>query len=338
MDVEVLAETRHLGAVDDGPPPPAGVALADVELDRVRPDIDHRIARRPISNECRKAPRVAGVDVGVEANAADSGDDGGRVLRLDRDRPRTSSVRHHIGGLGRAAAQGVADAPLVDRDRPHPTARRHQLGEELLQRVGRSGARGRGDPKGVEDPGHRGRRQREPLLHHRLPPLQAVGVDLAEQLDVHEVGADLDVGAGRREQVELVALLDRLRGLRGQGGLRGPEAVPEDSPFPTRDDRGHGRTPRWGHCRCALVSQRHSACEGTGPTHCSFSTEDQPGRSCSPQSLTIPRARGITSAVAVLVPLCSSNLHKEAPWSSPTSRLTTSSGRCCGSSSCSSGS
>ena len=244
MDVEVLAQAGQLGAVGDGSPPPAGVALADVELDRVRPDIDHRVARGPGVDERGQAPRVAGVDGGAEADAADGGDDGGRVLGLDGDRPRVPSAHVQVGGLGLAAAQGVADAPLVDRDRPHDAARRHQLGAELVQRVALPGERGRGDAKCLEDPGHRGRRQREPELHHGLPPLQPVGVDLPEQLDVHQAGADLDVGAFRREQVELVALLDRVRGQRGQGGLRGPEALAEDAPFPARDDRGHGCTPR----------------------------------------------------------------------------------------------
>jgi hypothetical protein len=157
---------------------------------------------------------------------------------------RVPSVHFQVGVLGQAAGEGVADAPLVDRHRPHGVARRHQLGKELVQRVALPGERGRNDAECLEDPGHRGRRQREPELQHRLPPLQPVGVDLPEQLDVHQAGADLDVGASRREQVELVALLDRVPGQRGQGGLRGPEALAEDAPFPARDDRGHGCTPR----------------------------------------------------------------------------------------------
>ena len=42
--VEALAQPRHLGAVDDRPPCAVRRPLADVELDRVRPDVDHRKA------------------------------------------------------------------------------------------------------------------------------------------------------------------------------------------------------------------------------------------------------------------------------------------------------
>ena len=38
---QALAEPRHLGAVGDRPPAPSVRALADVELDRVRADVDH---------------------------------------------------------------------------------------------------------------------------------------------------------------------------------------------------------------------------------------------------------------------------------------------------------
>ena len=169
---------------------------------------------------------------------ADASSDSMAIVRV------ASSVRFHVGGLGAAAADGVADAPLVDLHRSHGPARLHQLGKELVQRVGVPGERGRGDAECVQDAGHRGRRQREPELHHRLPPLQAVGVDLPELLDVHQAGADLDVRASWGEEVELVALLDGLWGQRGQGGLRGPEALAEDAPFPARDDRGHDCTPQ----------------------------------------------------------------------------------------------
>jgi hypothetical protein len=134
--LEALAQTCHLGPIDDGPPTPVGVALADVELDRVRPDVDHRIAKRSILDECGKAPRVAGVDLAVQTKAADGGHDGGGVLGLDRDRPRGSAVHLQVGDLGHAVGERVALPPFVDPHRPHGTARRHQLGEELVQRVG----------------------------------------------------------------------------------------------------------------------------------------------------------------------------------------------------------
>jgi hypothetical protein len=159
-------------------------------------------------------------------------------------RPLDAAVRLHLGGLGHAACEPVADAPLVDPHRPHGAIRLHQLGEELLQAVTVPPERRRGHRKCLEHSDCIGRRQREPLFHHRLPPLQAVAVDLPQELDVHEAVADLDVGASRREQVQLIALLDPRRGQRGQGVLGRSEVGSEDTPFPTRDDRSHRPTLR----------------------------------------------------------------------------------------------
>jgi hypothetical protein len=248
---EALAEPCQLGAVDDGPPAPAGVALADVELDRVGPDVDDREASWSGVGEGGKAPRIAGVGLAVQAKAADGGHDGGRVLGLDRGGPRGSAVHLQVGDLGQAATEGVADAPLVDPHNPHHIARLHQLGEELVQAVGVPGQQGWEDAEGVEHPGHLGHRQREARLQHRLPPLQAIAVDLPQELDVHEAAADLDIAAGRRQQIDLVALHNRPRDRSGQGHLCRPEARAEDTPFPPRDDPSHGRTPTGHHRICS---------------------------------------------------------------------------------------
>ena len=51
--VEPFAEPRDLGAVDDRAPLAVRGALADVELDRVRADVDDRVAPRA---EAERAP------------------------------------------------------------------------------------------------------------------------------------------------------------------------------------------------------------------------------------------------------------------------------------------
>ena len=61
--VEPLAQPRDLGPVDDGSPGAVRGALADVELHRVRSDIDHRVARRDAVEQRDQARRVARVQV-----------------------------------------------------------------------------------------------------------------------------------------------------------------------------------------------------------------------------------------------------------------------------------
>ena len=91
----------------------------------------------------------------------------------------------------------------------------------------------------LEDQGDIFGREREAVLHHRLPSLQARRVDVPEYLDVHQAVADLDVAVVRREQVELVTLLRvaARRELRKRVVGRA-EAGAKRTPLPTRDDRG----------------------------------------------------------------------------------------------------
>ena len=85
--VDPLAEARHLGTVDDRVEPAVGAELGDVELDRVRPDVDHRVALGPAVEERREAARVVRVDVALEPDRPNRLDDRRRVLGLDGDGP-----------------------------------------------------------------------------------------------------------------------------------------------------------------------------------------------------------------------------------------------------------
>ena len=87
-------------------------------------------------------------------------------------------------------------------------ARRRELLRELLETVGRAVQRGRREPQRLEHAGHVGGGERESRLHHGGPLLEPVVVHGAQHLDVHQRVPDLDVLAGPRQQVELVALLD----------------------------------------------------------------------------------------------------------------------------------
>jgi hypothetical protein len=68
-------------------------------------------------------------------------------------------------------------------------------------------------------------RKRKTGLHDRRPLLEAIGIDLAQHLDVHQRIADLDVVAGAGEQVDLVAFLDAIRIKLRQPPLRLAEAL-----------------------------------------------------------------------------------------------------------------
>jgi hypothetical protein len=240
---EAFAEARQIRTVDDRPPGTLRLSLAHVQLDRVRPDVDDGVPRRGTGDERGEALRVAGVHVAPQAQRADRCDDRPRVLRLDRDRPRGVPVRHHVRDLGGAPADRVAAATLVDGDGAHGTSPRHELGDELVEGVGLPGElRGRKAER-LEDRQYVGRRQGEAGLHDWPPAFEALGVEIHQDLDVHEAVADLDAVAGPGQQVQLVAIQDAGRRQRRQVVLGGPEPGPEGAPLPARDDRGHRLTP-----------------------------------------------------------------------------------------------
>jgi hypothetical protein len=165
--------------------------------------------------------------------------DGRRVLRLDGDRPGDVAVGRDVGHFRRAAIDLVAHAPLVHLDGTDEAARPDDLVEELVQRERRSVEIRQVDPQRVLDRLDVGDAQREVRLEHRLPALEARGVDLAQGLDVHEATADLDGLAVGGQEIELVALLDSRRLERRERLLGRPEVLAERAPLPARDDRRH---------------------------------------------------------------------------------------------------
>ncbi len=98
-----------------------------------------------------------------------------------------------------------------------PIGRRDQLVEELVERVLGSVHGRRRFAQRLEHAGNVGGGNREFRLHDRRPLLEAVLVDLAQDLDVHQSVADLHGVAFAADQVDLVALLDALG---RQGGER----------------------------------------------------------------------------------------------------------------------
>ena len=115
--VEALAQPGHLGPVDDGAPRAVGCALADVELHRVRADVDHRVAAHAEARERLQPTGEARVRQVGEAELADRGGHRVCVLRLDRDRARVADVGAEIGQLAHAAADRVPLPALVHADR-----------------------------------------------------------------------------------------------------------------------------------------------------------------------------------------------------------------------------
>ena len=135
--VETFAEPRDLGAVDDRPPLAVGRALADVELDGVRADVDDRVTashRSPTSALSPRARLTFGRASRPSSRTAAITRLG--ILRLDGDRassrPRLGA---HLGQLRHAAADRVVLAPLVHLDRARARGRLDDLVDELVERV-----------------------------------------------------------------------------------------------------------------------------------------------------------------------------------------------------------
>src|SRR5262249_9357357 len=110
----------------------------------------------------------------------------------------------------------------------------------------------------------RGITERERLLERRTPLLQTVGIDAFEELDIHQTVANLDVGVrGRREQVDLFAVLDRFSGQGRKPWLDRTEVLTEGAPFPARYNLVHRVAPPWRSSSSgvvALVSVVRASC------------------------------------------------------------------------------
>ena len=237
---QALAEPRDLGAVDDRAPGAVGAALADVELDRVRADVDHRVARRAEADERLEPAREADVRPAGEPELAHGRDH----ERRDPPTRRRSSASTGLGGrdlgqLRHAAADRVVLAPLVHLDRRagRGSARRarrraassvYVVARELRRRrrrARRSTARDVRRRRAGSSAFSTGRHCSSPSSSTRLEPLH-----------VHQAVADLDRGvalrarAGRSRRSPARA---RARARRG-----GSSASPKLSPNVRHSQRG----------------------------------------------------------------------------------------------------
>jgi hypothetical protein len=239
--LQVLAEPSDVRAIDDRPPPAVRGALADVELDRVRADVDHRVAPRGEPRERLELGGNAHVVGRDQAELAHRRDHAIRILGLDRHRPRRPVLGSQLGELRHAASDREAHAFLVHAEQQHVRARPQDPTDELIDGVLRALDVG---GRRAERLGHRddiGPCEWERRLHHRPPLLEPVVVDALQALDVHQPVANLDRRlASEPEQVLLIAHL-RWRGSeRSQPAFGGAEPFGEHAPFPARDDRlGH---------------------------------------------------------------------------------------------------
>ena len=134
--LEPLAQPGDLGAVDDRGPRAVRRALADVELDRVRADVDRREPLGRGVHDPSEGLRIARVRPAAQADVAHRRDHGGGVLGFDRDRPQLRPVRLHLGELRGAAADRVPDSALVNPHGARQALGFDQLAEEPVERVG----------------------------------------------------------------------------------------------------------------------------------------------------------------------------------------------------------
>ena len=144
------------------------------------------------------------------------------------------------GALSLAAADGVPSAPLVHRNGPR-TIGRTDL-DRSHERIEAQSVRRdfwKRPPQPREDNLRSLDVERERHLQDRFPALEASGIGLAQDLDVHQLVPDLHVVTVVRQQVEIVTVLDggRRHGIEDHVRLR--DGVGERAPLPTRDDVGH---------------------------------------------------------------------------------------------------
>ena len=236
--VEAFAEAGHDRAVDDVAPRVVGASLADVELDRVRADVDHGVAHRPEAEQRLQPAHHAHVRARGEAEGATGARHQRRIRGLEHERARGAVVRAELADLGHAPADDVVGAPLVRHDGPQRVDRPHDLVEELLGGVGLAVERRARDHV---QPGERGAdalaRHRERVLGDRDPLLEPIVVDGQQALHVELAVAELHRRiAVAEEQVQVGALFEALDLEGAERLLSRAEVVPERPPFPSWDD------------------------------------------------------------------------------------------------------
>ena len=250
--LEPVAESGRLGAVDDRAPVAVGAAFADVELHRVRADVDDGVPLRAEPDQ--------GLEPAREAHVRPRGQPAPlRSVAITSAGSSDSIAKVRVAACAvRTSVSSARQSSIVYRSRRlcTSTARRsgcglHHVVQELRERVRRPGRPGRRvHPERQEHGVDVGRGQREPGLHHRHPLLEPVVVHRHEVLDVHQVVADLDrVGAPHGQQVDLVAVCTRSgeprpRSTRGRRGTRRSCATPSGGRSrvaPSDHPRAHDR-------------------------------------------------------------------------------------------------
>ncbi len=206
--LQALPKPGDLGPVEHPVQVSVGGSFGEVELDRVRAAVDDGEALGRIGHDVRKRGDVAAVDIRAQTDVAHGGDDLDRIGVLDRDRPSLVAVRVDVAALRRAAADRVAHPALLHRDGLHAGLRRAEDGQQIVERGGPVRCVGRGLPQRGGGRGDVIGGEGELRLQDGEPLLEAIGIDLAQGLDVEQAGSQLhDLGAGR-DDVRLFALLD----------------------------------------------------------------------------------------------------------------------------------
>ena len=239
---------------------PSACFCADVELHRVRADVEHGVTTGAEADELTEPAREARVEPRVEPEVAHRGDHERRIRGLDRDRAGCAAIGHDVRELGHAAADRVALPSLVHLDGEQRRVRRDDLREQLFGRVLAALERRCVDIEGGQHRSDVGRRDREARLHDREPLLQAVVVDVLETLDVHQLVANLHgaVHAADGEQIELVALLDAFRRRARRSGRQPARSARRTCAIPSAGRLGL-RSSR-EHPARSVISARKAPC------------------------------------------------------------------------------
>ena len=236
--LQVLPEPSDLRTIDDRPPPAIRGTLADMKLDRVRADIDHRITPRREPRERLQPARNAHVMRRDQAELAHRRDHATRILGLNRHRPRRPAPGPQLRQLRHTAPNHETHPLLAHPQHQHIRARPQNLTDKLINRVPRAPKVAHRHAKHLNHRDDIGPRQRERRLHHRPPQLKPVIIDALQALDVHHPVANLHRRlTSEPEHIHLIAHPRRPGAKRNQPALDRAEPPGEHAPLPTRNDR-----------------------------------------------------------------------------------------------------